>query len=111
MNVADFSFTRHPLENMLVLSAIIFCAGLYTVMTRKNAVSILMGVELILNAANINFVAFSQYLPSAGIHGGVFSVFVILLAAAEAAVALAIIIGIYQNFGRADVDVADLMKE
>ena len=111
MSFADFAFTRHPLENLLVLSAIIFCAGLYTVMTRKNAVSILMGVELILNAANVNFVAFSQYLPNAGIDGGVFSIFVILLAAAEAAVALAIIIGIYQNFGRADVDVADLMKE
>jgi NADH-quinone oxidoreductase subunit K len=111
MSFTDFAFTRHPIENMLVISAIIFCAGLYTVMTRKNAVSILMGVELILNAANINFVTFSQYLPTHGIDGGVFSIFVILLAAAEAAVALAIIIGIYQNFGRVDVDVADTMKE
>jgi len=111
MNISDFIFTRHPVENMLVVSAIMFCAGLYTVMTRKNAVSILMGVELILNAANINFVAFSQYLPGRGIDGGVFVLFVILLAAAEAAVALAIIIGIYQNFGRVDVDSADLMKE
>ena len=110
MNITDWLFTRHPLENMLAVSAILFCCGLYTVMTRKNAVSILMGIELILNAANVNFVAFSQYLPGHGLHGNVFVLFVILLAAAEAAVALAIIIGIYQNFGRVDVDQADLMK-
>lgn len=104
-------FTRHPLENMLLLSAVIFCCGVYTILTRKNAVSILMGVELVLNAANLNFVAFAQYTSVGGVHGGVFSIFVILLAAAEAAVALAIIIGIYQNFGRVDVDQADLMKQ
>ena len=111
MNLADWAFSRHPLENLLVVSALLFCAGLYTVMTRRNAVSILMGIEMILNAANLNFVAFSQLLPGRGIDGGVVVIFVILLAAAEAAVALAIIIGIYQNFGRADVDSADLMKE
>ena len=104
-------FTDHPLEHMLVLSAIIFCAGVYTILTRKNAVSILMGVELVLNAANINFVAFSQYTRIGGVHGNVFVVFVLLLAAAEAAVALAIIIGIYQNFGRVDVDQADQMRD
>ncbi len=105
------TFTDHPLEHMLVLSAIIFCAGVYTILTRKNAVSILMGVELVLNAANINFVAFSQYTRIGGVHGNVFVIFVLLLAAAEAAVALAIIIGIYQNFGRVDVDQADQMKD
>ena len=105
------TFTRQPLEHMLLLSAIIFCAGVYTILTRKNAVSILMGVELVLNAANINFVAFSQYTRIGGVHGNVFTIFVILLAAAEAAVALAIIIGIYQNFGKVDVDQADQMKE
>jgi len=111
MSFSDFAFTRHPLENFLVLSAALFVLGVYTIITRKNAVSILMGVELVLNAANINFVAFSQYMPKAGIHGSVFAIFVILLAAAEAAVALAIIIGIYQNFGHVDVDKADVMKE
>lgn len=110
MELSEYLFTRRPLETLLALSAIIFVSGLYTVFTRRNAVSILMGVELILNAANINFVAFSQFVPKAGIHGSVFSIFVIVLAAAEAAVALAIIIGIYQNFGRVDVDQADLMK-
>ena len=104
-------FSKAPLEHMLLLSAVIFCCGVYTILTRKNAVSILMGVELVLNAANINFVAFSQYTRTGGVHGNVFTIFVILLAAAEAAVALAIIIGIYQNFGRVDVDEADLMKE
>lgn len=107
----DYLFSRHPLENFLVISAALFVLGVYTIITRRNAVSILMGVELVLNAANVNFVAFSQYMPGAGIHGSMFSIFVILLAAAEAAVALAIVIGIYQNFGRVDVDQADLMKE
>jgi NADH-quinone oxidoreductase subunit K len=104
-------FTRYPLQHMLLLSAIIFCCGVYTILTRKNAVSILMGVELVLNAANINFVAFSQYTRIGGVHGNIFTIFVILLAAAEAAVALAIIIGMYQNFGKVDVDQADNMKE
>ena len=109
--MSDLLFTRHPLEHMLLLSAVVFTAGIYTILTRKNAVSILMGVELVLNAANINFVAFSQYTRIGGIHGNVFVIFVLLLAAAEAAVALAIIIGIYHNFGRVDVDQADQMKE
>ena len=104
-------FSQHPLEHMLLLSAVVFCCGVYTILTRKNAVSILMGVELVLNAANLNFVAFSQYSRIGGVHGNVFAIFVILLAAAEAAVALAIIIGIYQNFGKVDVDQADNMKE
>jgi NADH-quinone oxidoreductase subunit K len=104
-------FTRYPLQHMLLLSAIIFCCGVYTILTRKNAVSILMGVELVLNAANINFVAVSQYTRIGGVHGNIFTIFVILLAAAEAAVALAIIIGMYQNFGKVDVDQADNMKE
>lgn len=104
-------FTEKPLEHMLILSAVLFCAGLYTILTRKNAVAILMGVELVLNAANINFVAFAQYTRIGGVHGIVFTVFVILLAAAEAAVALAIVIGIYRNFGRVDVDRANGMKD
>ena len=104
-------FSQKPLEHMLILAAALFCIGLYTMLTRRNAVSILMGVELVLNAANINFVAFSQYTRIGGSHGNLFSMFVILLAAAEAAVALAIIIGVYQNFGRVDVDRADQMKD
>ena len=109
MNIEDYLFTNAPLQNMLILSAIIFCCGLYTIVTRKNAIAILMGIELVLNAANINFVAFAQ-LSGHGISGVVFAVFIMVLAAAEAAVALAIIIGIYQNFGRVDVDQTTLMK-
>ena len=105
------TFTNFPLDHMLILAAFVFCCGVYTILTRKNAVSILMGVELVLNAANINFVAFAQYTRGGGVHGNVFMVFVVLLAAAEAAVALAIIIGIYQNFGRVDVDQAAGMKD
>ena len=110
MNVADYLFTNNPLVNMLVLSALIFCCGLWTIITRKNAIAILMGIELVLNAANINFVAFATY-SGHGVGGIAFAVFIIVLAAAEAAVALAIIIGIYQNFGRADVDYATQMRD
>jgi len=108
--VEKFLFTERPLEHMLVVSSILFCCGLLTIITRRNAVSILMGVELVLNAANLNFVAFSQF-GGRGPDGPTVVLFVIILAAAEAAVALAIIIGIYQNFGRVDVDAATLMKE
>lgn len=103
-------FSRAPLENMLALAAIIFCIGVYTIITRKNAISILMGIELVLNSANINLVAFSQF-TNFKIDGNVFALFVIVLAAAEAAVALAIVIGIYQNFGKVDVDKVTSMKE
>ena len=95
----------------VAVSAVLFALGLIAILARRNVIYILMGIEMILNAANINFVAFSQYTRIGGVHGNVFTVFVILLAAAEAAVALAIIIGIYQNFGRVDVDKAELMKE
>ncbi len=104
-------FSRYPLEHMLLLSALIFCCGIYTILTRRSAVAIMMGVELVLNAANLNFVAFAQYTRIGGIHGNVFAVFVIVVAAAEAAVALAIIIGIYRSLGRVDVDEAGELKE
>ena len=97
------------LQHYLVISAMLFCLGLYTVLTRKNAVAILMGVELILNATNINFVAFSRY-TALNISGQVFALFVIVLAAAEAAVALAIILNIYQTFKGVDVDETDTMR-
>lgn len=108
-------FHDYPLQHYLVVGAILFCAGLYTVMTRRNAVSVLMGVELVLNAANLNFVAFSRYTHTgapgdSGMPGNLFVVFTIVLAAAEAAVALAIVLGIYQNFGATDVDETQIMK-
>lgn len=105
-------FLHHPLQHYLVVAAILFCAGLYTVLTRRNAVSVLMGVELVLNAANLNFVAFARYADASPLAAGnLFVVFTVILAAAEAAVALAIILGIYQNFGSTDVDETRTLKE
>ncbi len=85
------------LTHYLVVSASLFAIGLFTVSTRTSAVAILMGIELILNAASINFVAFSHFVEG-GIGGQVFSVFIIVLAAAEAAVALAIVLAIFRHF-------------
>ena len=79
-------------------------------MTRRNAVAILMGVELILNASGLNFVAFNRFSGMERLEGQVFSIFVIVLAAAEAAIALAIIINLYKNLTTVDVDEADSLK-
>ncbi|MCG8377111.1 MAG: NADH-quinone oxidoreductase subunit NuoK [Chlorobiales bacterium] len=103
------SFSTIGLNHYLVISAILFGLGLFAIVTRKNAIVVLMGVELILNAANINLVAFSKY--NGGMEGVMFSLFVIVLAAAEAAVALAIIINIYKTFNTVDVSSIDSMKE
>ena len=99
------------LQSYLMISNVLFCLGLYAVMTRRNGVAVLMGIELILNAANINLIAFNhfgglvQYLP-----GHVFAIFVIVLAASEAAVALAIIINLFKTFNTVNVDEAHEMK-
>ena len=98
------------LNNYLYISAILFSLGTFAVMTRRNGIAVLMGVELILNAANLNFVAFSRF-GGMNIDGHIFSLFVIVLAAAEAAVALAIVINIYNNLHTINVDDAALMKE
>lgn len=84
------------LTHFLVVGALLFCLGLLCVVTRRNAIGILMGVELILNAANVNFVAFARY-SSGSVSGHVFAVFVIVLAAAEAAIALAITLSLFQK--------------
>jgi NADH-quinone oxidoreductase subunit K len=99
-----------PLSFFLVVGALLFCFGLLTVATRRNAVGVLMGVELILNGANINFAAFSHF-GTGGLNGQVFALFVIVLAAAEAAVGLAIVLAIFQTFKTIDVRYADLMRE
>ena len=98
------------LSTYLIISAILFSLGIYGVMTRRNAVAILMGIELILNSANLNFVAFNRFSGMEGLEGQVFSIFVIVLAAAEAAIALAIIINLYKNLNTVDVDEADTLK-
>ncbi len=98
------------LSTYLIISAILFSFGIYGVMTRRNAVAILMGIELILNSANLNFVAFNRFSGMEKLEGQVFSIFVIVLAAAEAAIALAIIINLYKNLNTVDVDEADSLK-
>ena len=98
------------LQSYLTIAAMLFSMGIYRVVTRKNAIAILMGIELILNSANINFIAFNRFGGMQNLDGHVFSIFVIVLAAAEAAVALAIVINLFKNVGSVDVDAADLLK-
>ena len=91
-----------PIEHYIFLSAILFVLGLLIAITKQNAIMVLVGIELILNAANINFVAFSQYDPN--LSGQMFSLFVIVVAVAESAVALAIIYKVYQHYNTSDLD-------
>ncbi len=98
------------LNSYLLISSILFAFGIYGVITRKNAIAILMGIELILNSANINFIAFNRFGGLDRLDGHVFAIFVIVLAAAEAAVALAIIINLFKNIGSVDVTDADALK-
>jgi NADH-quinone oxidoreductase subunit K len=103
-------FLPTDLTPYLVIGAILFCLGLLTVLTRRNAISVLMGVELILNSANVNYVAFSHF-SSGGLDGQLYAIFVIMLAAAEAAVGLAIVLAIFQIFHTIDVEAAETMRE
>ena len=99
------------LPHYLVVGACLFALGMVTVVTRRNAVGILMGVELLLNSANVNFVAFNHFVDQPGrLTGQVFSIFVIVLAAAEAAIGLAIVLAIYQTFRTIDVQQTDLLQ-
>ena len=98
------------LTPFLVLSAFLFACGVVCVAARRNAIGVLMGVELILNAANLNFVAFARFHPAFRLEGQVFALLVVVLAAAEAAVALAIILNFYNNHATVDVDRADELK-
>jgi NADH-quinone oxidoreductase subunit K len=97
------------LEHYLTVGAILFALGVFAVMTRRNAVALLMGVELILNSANVNFVAFSRYVAH-DVDGHLMAAFVIVLAAAEAAVALAIVLAMFRNFGTVHVDTVNQLK-
>ncbi|NQU28768.1 MAG: NADH-quinone oxidoreductase subunit NuoK [Candidatus Marinimicrobia bacterium] len=97
------------LQTYLIIGAVLFCLGLYGVITRRNAIAILMGVELILNSANVNFVAFARF-GGMNMSGQIFALFVIIMAAAEAAVALAIIINIYHLYHSINVDEPSELK-
>ncbi len=92
------------LTHYLVVAAVLFCSGLYTMMTKRNAIGILIGVELVLNSANVNLVAFDRYLGPGRIDGQMMAIFIIVLAAAEAALAVGICINLYRNMATVDVD-------
>lgn len=105
----------HPdLSKFLVIGALLFIIGVAGVLTRRNIIVIFMSIELILNAANLNFIAFSRYLYTTGnanaVAGQIFTVFVIVVAAAEAAIGLGIVIALYRNKETIWVDEIDLLK-
>ena len=109
------SVTVIGLQHYLILAAILFACGVLTILLKRNAIGILMGVELVLNAANVNLVAFNHFSwagteGSPLLSGQIFAAFVIVLAAAEAAVALAIFLNFYNNFSTVDVERADHLK-
>jgi NADH-quinone oxidoreductase subunit K len=97
------------LEHYLVLAAAMFALGVLAVVARRNAIGVLIGVELILNSANINLVAFGRY-TSLDLQGPVFAVFIVMLAAAEAAIALALLLNVFERTGSVSVDEADTLK-
>ena len=98
------------LNHYLILAGVLFSIGLYGALSRRNAVAILMCIEIMLNAVNITMVAFSRYIVPTALTGQIFAIFIMTVAAAEAAVALAIFISIYRHRETVDVERMDLMK-
>jgi NADH-quinone oxidoreductase subunit K len=98
------------LQHFLIVSAILFTLGIFVIATRRHGIMMLMGVELVLNAASLNLIAFSRYVED-GVRGQVFAIFVIILAAAEAAIALAIILSIYTQLAKINLDELQSLKE
>lgn len=99
-----------PLSHILFVSTALFFIGMYGFFTRRNMITMLMSVELILNSVNINFIAFNKYLYPDKLDGVFFTVFIITIAAAEAAIAIAIIINLYRSHNSIDVEDADELK-
>ena len=98
------------LNQILIVSTILFFIGVYGFLTRRNMITMLMSIELILNSININFVAFNKFMWAGKLDGTFFTIFIITIAAAEAAVAIAIIIHFYRSIKSIEVDDADMMK-
>jgi NADH-quinone oxidoreductase subunit K len=98
------------LQEILVISTALFFIGIYGLLTRRNIIAILMSVELMLNSVNINFVAFNKYLYPNSLDGIFFSIFIITIAAAEVALAIAIVINLYRNHDSVDIDSTTLLK-
>lgn len=99
-----------PLQHILFVSTALFFIGMYGLFTRRNMITMLMAVELMLNSVNINFVVFNKYLYPENMDGIFFTIFIIAIAAAEAAVAIAIIINLYRKYQSIDVEDADELK-
>lgn len=100
-----------PLQYSLILSALLFCIGLAGALVRRNAILVLVGIELMLNAANLNFIAFWRYSPDPeALTGIMFVIFSIAVAAAEAAVGLALVIAIYRHYKTVNIDKVDSLK-
>lgn len=98
------------LEHYLFIGAVLFVVGIVCMASKRNAIGVLMGVELVLNGANVNFLAFARFNRSFAMEGQVFALFTILMAAAEAAIALAIVLNFYNNHVTVDVDTAEELK-
>ena len=98
------------LQEILVISTALFFIGIYGLLTRRNIIAILMSVELMLNSVNINFLAFNKYLYPNSLDGIFFSIFIITIAAAEVALAIAIVINLYRNHDSVDIDSTTLLK-
>ena len=98
------------LNHYLVLSALLFGLGLYGATARRNAIGVLMSIELMLNGVNLNMIAFSKFCTPHQLHGQVFTIFIITVAAAEAAVGLALVISMYRNFSKINFDEVNLLR-
>jgi NADH:ubiquinone oxidoreductase subunit K len=99
-----------PISHFLIVSTLMFFIGVYGFLTRRNLITLLMSIELILNSVNINFVVFNRYLYPDQLQGQFFALFIVAIAAAEASVAIALIINIYRRFTSIEVDNVDEMK-
>ena len=104
------NLTSIPLQAFLIVASILFCIGIWGLLNSRNAVRVLMSIELMLNAVNLNLMAFSAYTDNNLIQGQVFAIFVITVAAAEAAVGLAILLSLYRNRVTVDMESFNLLK-
>jgi len=98
------------MQHYLILAAVLFAIGLFGVITRRNTVGILMSLELMFNAANINFVTFNRFVPSDSLTGQIFAIFIVVVAAAEATIGLAIVLLVYRNWHGIETDNYSIMK-
>lgn len=103
-------FLEIGVQHYLIAAAVLFCIGLYGVTTSRNLIKVLMSIELLLNAVNLNFVAFSKYVTPEALTGQVVAIFILTIAAAEAGVGLAIALNIFKHFKTVDIEKIRLMK-